>query len=186
MVVAYWALWFGHRSVVAVETGTGYVQFEEAFPAADAWLVVCLVLGALALAAGAPRPSSSWSPGPGRAVPVLHGRALRHRARRVGRGANGLTELAIDATRSSAGRLRWAWRRGPSWVRTVRTRPTAPVDRHIAHRTSPIAAHARTDQHGAQGADDRADGAGGRRWPPLGWGHVPHVPTPSRCTGPSG
>src|SRR5574340_220549 len=49
VVVAYWALWFGHRSVVASESRPAYIEFENAFPLADAWLVVALLGSAHAL-----------------------------------------------------------------------------------------------------------------------------------------
>jgi hypothetical protein len=43
---AYWALWFGQRSWVASSTRPAYVEFENAFPLADAGLAVACV-GAL-------------------------------------------------------------------------------------------------------------------------------------------
>ncbi|HVV36855.1 MAG TPA: hypothetical protein VHC63_09660 [Acidimicrobiales bacterium] len=46
IMVAYWALWFGARSVVASDTTKAYNAFENAFPLADAWLTVAL-LGAI-------------------------------------------------------------------------------------------------------------------------------------------
>jgi hypothetical protein len=46
LMVAYWAAWYGHRSLVASNTTRAYYDFENAFPAADAWLTVCL-LGAV-------------------------------------------------------------------------------------------------------------------------------------------
>ncbi len=114
MVVAYWALWFGHRSVVAAETGTGYVQFEEAFPAADAWLVVCLVLGALALVTRRPSALLFLVAGAGAGLYLFCMDVLYDIEHGVwGRGANGLTELAINALTLvlSLAVLRWAWRR---------------------------------------------------------------------------
>jgi hypothetical protein len=47
IMVAYWVLWFAARSVVASDTTKAYYDFENAFPAADAWITVCL-LGAIA------------------------------------------------------------------------------------------------------------------------------------------
>ena len=114
VVVAYWALWFGHRSLVASASGAGYVQFEEAFPVADAWLVVCLVLGALTLVARRPSSLLFLVAGAGAglylfAMDVLYD--LEHGV--WGRGANGGTELAINVVTLvlSLGVLRWAWRR---------------------------------------------------------------------------
>ena len=41
--IAYWALWFTARDVVASETTEAYYQFEQAFPLADLWLLVLIV-----------------------------------------------------------------------------------------------------------------------------------------------
>lgn len=51
LVVAYWVAWALHRSLVASETGVAYTQFEEAFPLADGFLVLCLLAGACCLVA---------------------------------------------------------------------------------------------------------------------------------------
>lgn len=114
VVVAYWALWFGHRSLVASGTGAGYVQFEDAFPVADAWLVVCLVLGALTLVTRRPSSLLFMVAGAGAglylfALDVLYD--LQHGI--WAKGANGLTEFAINVVTLvlSLAVLRWAWRR---------------------------------------------------------------------------
>ncbi|HXY27307.1 MAG TPA: hypothetical protein VEH82_03430, partial [Acidimicrobiales bacterium] len=46
LIVAYWVAWAFHRSLVASGTGVPYTQFEDAFPLADGFLVVCLLSGA--------------------------------------------------------------------------------------------------------------------------------------------
>ncbi|PYC79753.1 hypothetical protein C7C46_13810 [Streptomyces tateyamensis] len=52
VVVGYWAVWFTHRSVIASSSRPSYLDFENAFPAADGWLTLCLLLAALALLRG--------------------------------------------------------------------------------------------------------------------------------------
>ena len=38
LIVAYWALWFTARDVVASDTTQSYYDFEDALPLGDAWL----------------------------------------------------------------------------------------------------------------------------------------------------
>ncbi len=47
--IAYWVLWFTARDVVASDTTQSYYDFEQAFPLADLWLLVCLVGAFVAL-----------------------------------------------------------------------------------------------------------------------------------------
>jgi hypothetical protein len=49
VIVAYWTAWFTHRSLVASASGAVYVDFEQAFPLADGFIVLFLLLGARAL-----------------------------------------------------------------------------------------------------------------------------------------
>jgi hypothetical protein len=49
VTVAYWAAWYGHRSWVASRTESSYEDFENAFPLADGWLVVTLLVAARGL-----------------------------------------------------------------------------------------------------------------------------------------
>ena len=50
LTIAYWVLWFGGgRSLLASSQAASYFVFENAFPAADAWLVLTLILGAIGL-----------------------------------------------------------------------------------------------------------------------------------------
>jgi hypothetical protein len=49
LVVAYWALWFTDRSVVASDHTAEYIAFEQSFPIADGWLVGAAVLAAIQL-----------------------------------------------------------------------------------------------------------------------------------------
>jgi hypothetical protein len=51
LTVAYWVIWFGvDRSILASSQAPAYFTFENAFPAADAWLAMTLGLGAVGLA----------------------------------------------------------------------------------------------------------------------------------------
>src|SRR5258708_5586049 len=56
VLVTYWTLWFAARSTVASASTRAYYDFENAFPAADAWLGVCILLALRA--ARARRPSA--------------------------------------------------------------------------------------------------------------------------------
>ena len=54
-IVAYWTIWFfGDRSWLASLDTPAYFTFENAFPAADAWLAVASVATAWALVARRP------------------------------------------------------------------------------------------------------------------------------------
>jgi hypothetical protein len=51
ITVAYWVIWYGiDRNILASSQAPSYFTFENAFPAADAWLAITLVVGALGLA----------------------------------------------------------------------------------------------------------------------------------------
>lgn len=51
ITVAYWVIWFGvDRSILASSQAPAYFTFENAFPAADAWLAITLTIGAIGLA----------------------------------------------------------------------------------------------------------------------------------------
>ena len=51
LTIAYWAVWFGGgRDLLASSHAASYFTFENAFPAADGWLALTLLLGALGLA----------------------------------------------------------------------------------------------------------------------------------------
>jgi len=49
LTTAYWVAWFGDRALVASSTDRAYVEFENAFPVADGWLVLCALLAARSL-----------------------------------------------------------------------------------------------------------------------------------------
>ncbi|MFJ3233746.1 hypothetical protein [Streptomyces sp. NPDC086787] len=49
IVIVYWTLWFTDRSLLASSSRQSYIEFEDAFPLADGWLTLCLLLAAAAL-----------------------------------------------------------------------------------------------------------------------------------------
>jgi hypothetical protein len=55
LTIAYWVVWFGGgRDLLAASHAASYYTFENAFPAADGWLALALLLGALGLALNRP------------------------------------------------------------------------------------------------------------------------------------
>jgi hypothetical protein len=55
LIIAYWSLWFGgSRALLASANTQSYFTFENAFPAADCWLALLLLIGALGLALNRP------------------------------------------------------------------------------------------------------------------------------------
>jgi len=116
--VAYWSLWFGHRSLVASETLPAYQQFEDAFPLADGWLVLCLLAAAWSLKT---RRSGAlgWLMVGGGAGIYLFGMDVLYDAEHGiwTKGGNGVIEGAINAATLviSLAVLRWTWRRRASF-----------------------------------------------------------------------
>jgi hypothetical protein len=112
LIAAYWLAWLLHRSLVASETGTAYMQFEDAFPLADGWLALCLVAGSYCLWT-ARRAALFWLLAGGGAglylfaMDVLYD--LQHGV--WGKGANGVVELSINVVTLALSLfvLRWAW-----------------------------------------------------------------------------
>lgn len=50
ITLAYWLIWFGiDRDILASSHADYYYHFENAFPAADAWLGITLVIGAIGI-----------------------------------------------------------------------------------------------------------------------------------------
>lgn len=50
ITLAYWLIWFGiDRDILASRHADYYYHFENAFPAADAWLGIMLVIGAIGI-----------------------------------------------------------------------------------------------------------------------------------------
>ena len=112
IIVLYWVLWYSHRSLVASENSKLYVNFEQAFPLADGFIVACLVLAAISLQRRAPTALLFLLVGTGAgfylcAMDVLfdleHGIWVK--------GANGVIELCINILTLLAASVlsRWTW-----------------------------------------------------------------------------
>ena len=54
LLALYWAGWLLDRTLLASDTRPAYYEFEAAFALADAWLALCLVAAARALAGRRP------------------------------------------------------------------------------------------------------------------------------------
>lgn len=114
VTVAYWVLWFSHRSVVASETRPAYYEFENAFPLADGWIVLALMGAAWTLRRGRPAALGWLLAGGGAGLYLFCMDVLYDLEHGIwGKGSNGVIELAINlATLAlSLGLLRWTWRR---------------------------------------------------------------------------
>ena len=114
VLIAYWTLWFAARSAVASDTSRAYYAFENAFPAADAWLGACVILALRAVRARRPAALFWLLAGGGAgiylfAMDVLYD--LEHGV--YGKGTGGLVELMINllTLALSVWFLTWAWRR---------------------------------------------------------------------------
>lgn len=112
--VAYWVLWALARDVVASDTTPAYYEFEDAFPLADLWLLVCLVGAIVALVRGSHR-ALLWLLAGGGAGLYLGCMDLLYDLEHAtfGKGSGGLIELAIVTMTFvfSVSLLRWGWRR---------------------------------------------------------------------------
>jgi len=112
IMLAYWTLWFAARSVVASDTTKAYYDFENAFPAADAWLTICL-LGAITSLQRSSSFSLFWLLAGGGAgvylfcMDVLYD--LEHGV--WWKNGGGAIELGINLVTLvfSVGLLRWTW-----------------------------------------------------------------------------
>lgn len=112
--VAYWVLWFASRNVVASDSTQGYYDFEQAFPLADLWLLVCLVAAFVALVR-----RSHWAlfwllVGGGAGIYLGCMDTLYDVEHGIwGKGAGGTIELGIVIITVVFGvsLLRWSWRR---------------------------------------------------------------------------
>jgi hypothetical protein len=114
VLVAYWTLWFAARSTVASATTRAYYDFENAFPAADAWLGACIVLALRAVRARRPSALFWLLTGGGAGVYLFAMDVLYDLEHGIyAKGAGGLVELGINALTLglSTWLLTWAWRR---------------------------------------------------------------------------
>jgi hypothetical protein len=114
LIAAYWLAWMLHRSLVASETTVPYVQFEDAFPMADGWLVVCLLAGAFSLVTRR-KAALLWLLAGGGAGLYLFGMDVLYDLQHGvwAKGGNGAFELAINVLTLglSVFVLRWTWLR---------------------------------------------------------------------------
>lgn len=114
VTTAYWIVWFADRPVLASETTSAYYDFENAFPLADGWWVLGLLVSAWALLT---RRRLAWG-----ALLVAGGAGLYLFCMDVlydvehgiwAKGSGGAIEALVNAATLviNVGILRWAWRR---------------------------------------------------------------------------
>jgi hypothetical protein len=112
VLISYWTAWIVARDVVASDDTSQYVDFEQAFPLADSWLVFAALLAAIQF--WRTRPSALvWTLALGGggiflfALDVLYD--LQHGI--YAQGGPGLIELGINVTTlfASSGLLYFGW-----------------------------------------------------------------------------
>ena len=112
--IAYWSIWFTHRSWLASEHTQAYYDFENAFPLADAWLGIACLLALVTLRRR--RPSALlWLICAGAAGLYLGCMDLLYDAHHwiIAKGAGGAIEAGIVLLTwaFSITILRWSWTR---------------------------------------------------------------------------
>jgi hypothetical protein len=112
--VTYWTIWFTNRSWIASDTTQAYVEFENAFPLADAWLGLTCVLAFVALGRRSPA-ALLWLIAAGSAGMYLLGMDVLYDLENgiYSEGAGGIIEAGINliTLAFSVIALRWAWSR---------------------------------------------------------------------------
>ena len=112
--VAYWTIWFTNRSWIESDTTQAYVEFENAFPLADAWLGLTCVLAFVALGRRSPT-ALLWLIAAGSAGMYLFGMDVLYDLENgiYTEGSSGIIEAGINAITLafSVIALRWAWAR---------------------------------------------------------------------------
>ncbi len=114
IMVAYWTAWYADRSLVASETTKAYYDFENAFPAADAWILVCLVGGVVTLKRRSPIALFWFLAGGGAGVYLFCMDVLYDVEHSVWwKNGGGVMELGINMVTLvfSVWLMRWAWMR---------------------------------------------------------------------------
>lgn len=114
LVVAYWAAWFADRSLVAAEHVHRYYEFEDAFPLADGWIVLCALAGAVSLRRGSQRALFWLLAGGGAGVYLFCMDVLYDAEHGIwARGAGGAIEAVVNLLTLlvSVSLLAWAWHR---------------------------------------------------------------------------
>ena len=114
VLVAYWSLWYVAREVVQSDTTPAYVDFENAFPLADAWLGLCVLMALVTVRRGRPA-ALFWLLTGGGAGVYLFGMDVLYDLEHgiYAKGAGGVVELGINLLTLgfSVWFLRWAWSR---------------------------------------------------------------------------
>ena len=114
VLVAYWALWYTARDVVQSDSTHAYYDFENAFPLADGWLGLCVLLAVRAVRKGQPAALFWLLTGGGAGVYLFCMDVLYDLEHGIyATGAGGLIELFINLLTLgfSVWFLRWAWAR---------------------------------------------------------------------------
>ena len=111
--LAYWAIWFTDRDVLASSHREAYYEFEQAFPLADLWLGVVCVLALVALTRRTAA-AAFWLACAGSAGMYLFGMDLLYDVEHgiFTPGGGGVVEAGIVALTLvfSLTALRYAWR----------------------------------------------------------------------------
>jgi hypothetical protein len=111
ITVAYWTLWYADRSSVASNHRPAYYEFENAFPLADGWLVLTLLVAIVALRRGSPAAPLVLAAAGGSAIYLCGMDVLYDIEQRVWwrSGAGGWIELAINVLTLALGVLLLGW-----------------------------------------------------------------------------
>jgi hypothetical protein len=114
VLITYWTLWYVARDTVQSDATQAYYDFENAFPLADAWLGLCVLLAVRAVRAGRATGLLWLLSGGGAGVYLFCLDALydlEHGS--YAKGAGGIVELGINLLTLvlSVWFLRWAWTR---------------------------------------------------------------------------
>lgn len=113
LLVAYWTGWFIDRSAIAGGSGASYYEFEQAFPLADGWLLLTVVLAAVQLLRRRPTALLALCAAGSAALYLFGMDVLYDLQHGIYANSNGgLTELAINilSVASGAMALCWSWR----------------------------------------------------------------------------
>ena len=114
VMVAYWTLWYWHRTLVASESNSVYVNFENAFPLADGVLTALLIATAVQLRARRPSALLFGLLGSGCGFYLLSMDVLFDLEHGIwSKGAGGIIEVGINLLTLAASTLfaRWIWSR---------------------------------------------------------------------------
>jgi hypothetical protein len=114
VLVAYWTAWYVDRDLVASDHTRSYVDFENAFPLADAWLGACVLMALRAVRRKSPMLLLWLLAGGGAGVYLFCMDVLYDLEHGIyAKGAGGVIELGINLLTLglSVWFVRWAWTR---------------------------------------------------------------------------